>query len=134
MCNTTWSSQYIMFLLKRSVKFIISSGNFCQITTHQANRIKIRNDSTKVSAIISCFHVDITDNLPLPRRGLSLFNTSVTFEWLVFENCCIYITTIQDSTITDYLNTSSLYYTSSHSAALVFLHCHVNITHVDIYY
>ena len=132
MCNTTWSSQYIMFLLKRSVKFIISSGNFCQITTHQVNRIKIRSDSPKVSAIISCFH--ITDNLPLPRRGLSLFNTSVTLERLVFENCGVYITTIQDSTITDYLNSSSLYYTPSHSAALVFVHCHVNITYVDIYY
>ena len=123
-----------MFLLKISVKFIISSGNFCQIGTHQANRIEIRSDSPKESAIISCFHVDITDNLPFPRRGLSLFNTSVTLERLVFENCGIYLTTIQDSTITVYLNSSSLYYTSSHSAALVFVHCQVNITQVDIYY
>ena len=35
--------------------------------------------------------------------------------------------------MTDYFNSSSLYYTSSHAAALVFVHCQINITQVNIY-
>ena len=130
MCNTTWSSQYLVFLLNSSVNFTISPGNFCQVS-RQAIRVEIRSDSPTQSAIISCFH----DNIPeLPRRGLVFFNTSVTLERLIFNNCGTYLTTIKDNTIIEYLNSSSLYYTSSHAAALIFVHCQVNITQVNIYY
>ena len=133
LCNTTWSSQYLVFLLNSSVNFTISSGNFCQVT-HKISRIEIRSVSPTKSAIITCAHNDTPGVIPLPRRGIVFFNTTVILQQLVFKNCGTYLTTIQNDTITNYFNSSSLYYTPSHAAALVFVHCQVNITHVNIYY
>ena len=129
LCNTTWSSQHLVFLLNSSVNFTISPGNFCQVSS-QTIRVDIRSDSPTQSVVISCFH----DNIPeLPRRGLVFFNTSVTLERLIFKDCGTYLITIQDNIIIEYLNSSSLHYTSSHAAALVFVHCQVNITQVHMY-
>ena len=133
LCNTTWSSQYLVFLLNSSVNFTISSGNFCQVTTHQTSRVEIRSSSPTKSATISCFHNNVSLSLPKTRRGLVFFNSTVIIKQLVFKYCGTYLTTIQDATISNYLNSSSLYYTSSHAAALVFVHCQVNITQVNIY-
>ena len=134
LCNTTWSSQYLVFLLNSSVNFTISSGNFCQVTSHQTSRVEIRSNSPTKSATISCFHNDVSLSLLKPKRGLVFFNSTVTFKRLVFKNCGTYLTTIQDTVITSYLNSSSLYYTSSHAAAIIFVHCQINITQVNIYY
>ena len=130
LCNTLWSSQYLVFLLNSSVNFTISSGNFCQVS-HKTSKIKIQSDSLTESAIILCANNGIP---PKPRRGLVFFNTSVTLDRLVFYDCGTLLSTIQDATIIDYFNSSSLYYTSSHAAALVFVHCQVNISQVNIYF
>ena len=133
LCNTTWSSQYLVFLLNSSVNFI-SPGEFCQVATQQGSIIEIRSDSYTEMANITCIHNDTLQTFQRPRRGLVFFNSQVTLKHLVINNCGTYLTTIQDTTITDYLNSSSLYYTSSHAAVLVFVHCQVNITQVNIYY
>ena len=133
LCNTTWSSQYLVFLLNSSINFTISSGNFCQVT-HQISTVIIQSDSPTKSATITCLHNDTAEVTPLPRRGFLFFTSQVMLERLVFKNCGTYLTTIQNTTITDYLNSSSLYYTSSHAAALVFVHCQVNMSQVNIYY
>ena len=133
LCNTTWFSQYLVFLLNSSINFTISSGNFCQVT-HQISRIEIRSDSPTKSAIITCAHNDTGGVIPLPRRGIVFFKSTVILRQLVFMNCGTYLTTIQDTKITNYLNSSSLYYTSSHAAALVFVHCQVDMTQINIYY
>ena len=130
LCNTTWSSQYLVFLLNSSVNFTISSGNFCQVTTHQTSRIEIRSNSPIETANIRCTH---NDKPRTSRRGLVFFNSYISLKRLVFKNCGTYLNTIQDTTITDYFNSSSLYYTSSHAAALVFVHCQVNISQVNIH-
>ena len=129
LCNTTWSSQYLVFSLNSSVNFTISPGEFCQVATQQKSIIEIRSNSSTESANITCVHNDTLQH----RRGVVFFNSQVTLIHLVIKNCGTYLTTIQDSTITDYLNSSSLYYTSSHAAALVFVHCQVNITQVNVY-
>ena len=134
LCNTTWSSQYLVFSLNSSVNFTISPGEFCQVATQQRSIIEIRSDSFTESANITCVHNNTWQTFSHPRRGLLFFNSQVTLKHLVIKNCGTYLTTIQDSTITDYLNGSSLYYTSSHAAVLVFVHCQVNITQVNIYY
>ena len=130
LCNTTWSSQYLVFLLNSSVNFTISSGNFCQVTTHT---IEIRSNSSTELAAITCAHHDISETLSQSRRGFVFFNSKVTLVRLVFKNCGTYLITIQDTLITHYLNGSSLHYNSSHAATLVFVHCQVNITQVNIY-
>ena len=130
LCNTTWSSQYLVFLLNSSVNFTISSGNFCQVT---ARTIEIRSNSSTELAAITCAHHDIPEILLLKKRGFVFFDSKVTLVRLVFKNCGTYLITIQDSLITHYLNGSSLHYNSSHAATLVFVHCQVNITQVNIY-
>ena len=134
LCNTTWSSQYLVFLLNSSVNFTISPSEFCQVATQQSSIIEILSDSSTESANITCVHNDTWQTFSQPKRGLVFFNSQVTLKHLVIKNCGTYLTTIQDIAITDYLNSSSLYYTSSHAAALVFVHCQVNITHVNVYY
>ena len=134
LCNTIWSSQYLVFLLNSSVNYTISPGKFCQVATQQKSIIEIRSDSSTESANITCVHNDTWQTLSQSRRGLVFFNSQVTLKHLVIKNCGTYLTTIQDTAITDYLNSSSLYYISSHAAALVFVHCQVNITQVNVYY
>ena len=134
LCNTTWNSKYLMFSLNSSINFTLSHGIFCQVTSNQTNKIDIRSDSSTKWATITCVYNDTSEFPPQSRRGLAFFNTTVTLERLIFKDCGTYLTTIQDKTITDYLNSSSLHYTSSHAAVLVFVHCQVNITQVNIYY
>ena len=134
LCNTTWSSQYLVLLLNSSVNFTISPGKFCQVATQQRSIIEIRSDSSTESANITCVHNDTRQTFSQPRRGLVFFNSQVTLKHLVIKNCGTYLTTIQDTAITDYLNSSSLCYTSSHAATLVFVHCQVYIIEVNIYY
>ena len=134
LCNTTWSSQYLVLLLNSSVNFTISPGKFCQVATQQRSIIEIRSNSSTESANITCVHNDTWQTFSQPRRGLVFFNSQVTLKHLVIKNCGTYLTTIQDTAITDYLNSSSLYFTSSHAATLVFVHCQVDISRVNIYY
>ena len=133
LCNTTWSSQHLVFSLNSSVDFTLSHGIFCQVTSNQTNKIDIYSDSPTEWAIIKCVHNDTSEIPRQSRRGLAFFNITVTLERLIFNDCGTYLTTIQDATITDYLNSSSLYYTSFHAATLIFVHCQVNITEVNIY-
>ena len=131
LCDTTWSSQYIVLLLSSSVNFTISPGNFCQVTNCHTSKIEICSDSPTESATIICAH-HVSNSLQ-PRRGLAFLNSTVILKRLVFKNCGTYLTTIQDTVITDYLNSSSLHYTSFHAAALVFVHCQVYMTQVNMY-
>ena len=133
LCNTTWSSQYLVFLLNSSVIFTIPSGNFCQVS-YDTGRIEIRSDSYTKSAIIRCNNNNKLDAFQQPTRGLVFFNTTVILQHLVFKNCGTHLINIQNTVITDYLNSSSLHYTSFHAAALVFVHCQINISQVNIYY
>ena len=134
LCDKTWSSQQLVLSLNSSVNFTFSRGIFCQVTSNQTSKVSICSDSLTEMATITCVHSDTSDIPPQSRRGLAFFNTTVTLERLIFKDCGTYLATIQDSTMTDYLNSSSLYYTSSHAAALVFVHCQVNITQLNIYY
>ena len=110
MCNATWSSQYLVFLLNSSVNFTISSDEICQVATQQRSIIEIHSDSCIQLANITCVYNDTLQTFQRPRRGLIFFNSQVTLTQLVIKNCGTYLTTIQDSTITDYLNSSPLYF------------------------
>ena len=103
------------------------------MTSNQTSKIDIHSDSYTEWATITCVHNDTSKIHPQSRRGLAFFNTTVSLERLIFKDCGTYLTAIRDSRITHYLHSSSLHYTSSHAAALIFVHCQVNITQVNIY-
>ena len=134
LCDTTWSSKHLVLSLNSSVNFTLLRGVFCRVTSNQTSKIDIHSDSHTEWATITCVHNDSSEIHPQSRRGLAFFNTTVTLERLIFKDCGSYLTAIQDSTITHYLNSSSLHYTSSHAAALVFVHCQVIMSQVNIYY
>ena len=134
LCNTTWNSKYLMFSLNSSINFTLSHGIFCQVTSNQTNKIDIHSDSPTEWVTITCVNNDTSEFPPQSRRGLAFFNITVTLERLIFKDCGTYLTTLRDTAIVDYLNSSSLYYTSSHAAALVFVHCQVKMSQVNIYY
>ena len=133
LCNTTWSSQHLVLSLNSSVNFTLSRGIFCQVTSNQTSKIDIYSDSPTEWANITCVHNDTLEVSLLSRRGLAFFNITVTLKRLIFNDCGTYLTTIQEDIITNYLNSSSLYYTSSHAATLIFVHCQVNMSKVKIY-
>ena len=87
LCNTIWSSQYLVFLLNSSVNYTISPGEFCQVATQQKSIIEIRSDSSTESANITCVHNDTRQTFSQSRRGLVFFNSQVTLKHLVIKNC-----------------------------------------------
>ena len=125
------SIRCLLILLNSSVNFTLYPGNFCQVTTHM---IEIRSNSSTELAAITCVHDDKPGIFSQKRRGVVFANSKVTLVRLVFKNCGAYLTTIQDTVITHNLNSSSLHYTSSQAATLVFVYCQVKITQVYIYY
>ena len=107
MCNKTLSSQYLVFLLNSSVNFTISSGEICQVAAQERGIIEICSDSCTQLTNTTC---DTLQIFQCPRPGLMFFYSQVTLKHLVIKNSGTYLTTIQDSTITDYLNSSPLYF------------------------
>ena len=69
------------------------------------------------------------DDIPVPKLGLAFISSLVTLQGLTFINCGAYLNKLPDDVI-DIFNYSSLYYSSTHAAALLFLHCTVNMNEV----
>ena len=87
------------------------------------------------SATTRCVHnvYSILDILPqLANVWLSLTPLSLLKKW--YSRNVVHISLLFKTMITEYLISSFLYYTSSHAAALVFVHCQVNICQLNIYY
>ena len=102
-----WSSIYT--LLAWHGKILPVDSNVC------VRQLYICSDSPTEWPTITCVYNDTSEVFLQSRRGLAFFNTSLTLEHLIFKDCGTYLTTIQDDTITEYLNSSSLYYRSSHA-------------------
>ena len=129
-CN---SSQPFHLVLNRTY-FTLSSGSFCQLSTHHPNQlVKITTTPHINNSIIKCTYN--SSNLQLlaqGRRGLVFFNSSVIIERVTFDNCGTFLTSIPDTDTIKYLNGSCFHYSAYHSAVLVFVHCTVSMTQVNI--
>ena len=121
-CNNTYSHPTISLVLNSSVMYNITTDGFCFMNTVD---ITIRS-STNSPAVISCVH-DV--NIPVPTLGLAFINSSVTLQGVTFINCGTYLNTLPDNII-NMFNSSSLYYSSTHAAALLFIQCTVNMSEV----
>ena len=123
-CNKTYSLPTISLVLDSSVMYNITTDGFCFMSTVD---ITIRS-STNSPAVISCAH-DV--NIPVPTLGLVFINSSVTLQGVTFINCGTYLNTLPDDVI-DIFNSSSLFYSSTHAAVLLFVHCRVNVSEVEL--
>ena len=98
--------------LNNFVNFTISSGNFCQVTTYQTSRNEIYSGfiPSQISYYKMCSqcvqHIRCSSTI---GKCLAFFNSTVTLKEMVFKKCCTHLTTIQDTIITEYLISSSLY-------------------------
>ena len=120
-CNKTYSHPTISLVLNSSVMYNITTDGFCFMSTVD---ITIRS-STNSPAVISCVH-DVNISF-----GLVFINSSVTLQGVTFINCGTYLNTLPDDVI-DIFNYSSLYYSSTHAAVLLFVHCRVNVSEVEL--
>ena len=122
MCNDTYSHPTICLVLNSSVMYNITTNSFCLMSKVD---ITIRS-STNSPAVISC--ADAVE-IPSPTLGLAFINSSVTLQGVTFINCGMYLNTLPDNII-DMFNSSSLYYNSTHAAALLFIKCTVHLSEV----
>ena len=129
-CN---SSRLFLLVLNRT-HFTLSSGSFCQLSTHHPNQlVKITTTPHINNSIIKCtYNASNLQLLAQGRRGLVFFNSSVIIERVTFDNCGTFLTSIPDTDTIKYLNGSCFHYSAYHSAVLVFVHCTVSMTQVNI--
>ena len=118
-CNNTYSHPTIVLVLNSSVMYNIATDGFCFMSTVD---ITIRS-STNSPAVISCVH-DVNISF-----GLAFINSSVTLQGVTFINCGTHLKTLPGNII-NMFNSSSLYYISTHAAALLFIQCTVHISEV----
>ena len=124
LCNHKYFNEKI--LLDSSVVYSITINSFC----FGMNKVDITiRSSTNSPAVISCGSSAYYDDIPVPKLGLAFISSLVTLQGLTFINCGAYLNTLPDDVI-DIFNYSSLYYSSTHAAALLFLHCTVNMNEV----
>ena len=122
LCNNRYFNEKILLELDSTVTYNITANSFCLMS-----KVNITIwSSTNSPAVISCVH---DDHIPVPTLGLAFINSSVTLQGVTFINCGTYLNRLPDNII-NMFNSSSLYYTSTHSAALLFIQCTVNMSEV----
>ena len=121
-CNNTYSQPTISLVLNSSVMYNIATDHFCFMSTVD---ITIRSSSTNSPAVISC----VQHHIPVPTLGLAFINSSVSLQGVTFINCGTYLKTLPGNII-NMFNSSSLYYSSTHAAALLFIQCTVHMSEV----
>ena len=109
--------EHIYSFNRTSVACVVSSGN----------SVTLKSNSMTF-AVIKC------DEEAKSTQILIFFNSTVKIERIVFKHCGGNLSNIPDEHVFEYLNSSSLHYTSSHAAALVFVYCKVNMSQVAIYH
>ena len=128
LCNSR-HGDLLLELKSESDYSLNHTGAACLVNS--GNSITLKSNS-KSSAVIKCTCGD-HDEEAKTTQILAFFNSTVRIERIVFENCGTSLSNVPDDVI-EYLNSSSLYYTSSHAAALVFVHCEVSMILVHINY
>ena len=122
MCNNAYNREKLFFVLNSSVVYNITRNSFCFMSTVD---ITIRS-SINSPAIISCVH---DGHIPAPMLGLAFINSFVTLQRVTFINCGTSLKTLPDNII-NIFNSSSLHYSSTHAAALLFIQCRVHMSEV----
>ena len=122
LCNNRDFNEKILLELDSTVTYNITANSFCFVS-----KVDIAIRSSKHSpAVISCVH-DVNISF-----GLAFINSSVTLQGVTFINCGKYINKLPDDIINMMFNSSSLNYTSTHAAALLFIQCTVIMNEVTL--
>ena len=129
LCDSSVLSKELQIVLNHT-SFTLSSGSFCQLS-HQV--VKITTTPHINNSVIKCtYSTSNSQLLARGRRGLIFFNSCVIIERVTFDNCGTFLTSIPDADTIKYLNGSYFHYSAYHSAVLVFVHCTVSMTQVNI--
>ena len=121
LCHQSSSVPEVIFELNNS-NYTISSGDFCIV--NKSKNVALYS-KTSQPAVITCAQ----EHHPYLTRGLAFINATVILQGVTFSNCGTYLNTLPDN-IADILHSSTMYYTSSHAAALLFIQCTVNMREV----
>ena len=122
MCNESYVNVELVLKLNSSVTYYIQNGDFCIV---QTKKIAIRSISSD-SAVLRC-----SDDSTISTRtqGFIFISATITLQGVAFINCGTYLNRLPDNII-NMFNSSSLYYSSTHAAALLFIQCTVHMSEV----
>ena len=112
LCNQSSSVPKVIFELNNS-NYTISGGDFCIV--NKSKNVALYS-KTSQPAVITCTQ----EHHSYLTRGLAFINATVILQGVTFSNCGTYLNTLPDY-IADILHSSTMYYTSSHAAALLFI-------------
>ena len=116
-----------ILILNDSVKYVIYQQNrFCHVRAK--NSITIMSNSSNI-ADIKC--KPWNHSYPLPTSGFSFYDVSVNITNVKLSHCGAELITL-NNTLLSILNSSQLYYSSHHSATLLFVDCIVAISFANI--
>ena len=119
--NQSLSVPDVIFELNSS-NYIISSGDFCIVSKFMSVTLQSkRSKQATITCIQDKYH-------PHPTTGLAFVKSDVTFQRVTFIKCGTYL----PDNFNGFLNSSSLYYTSTHAAALLFIQCKVHMREVAL--
>ena len=112
-----------ILILNDSVKYVIYQQNrFCHVRAK--NSITIMSNSSKIAGI-QC--KPWNHSYPLPTSGFGFYDVSVNITNVELHYCGAELIALND-TLLKILNSSQLYYSSHHSASLLFVDCLVAIS------
>ena len=111
--------------------FNLKRGPLCQLSSLPGQRITITTNSGINNSTINCECGDTSNLQDQGCRGIAFVNSYVSISNIKFENCGMFLKTL-DRGIIRQINESSFQYSIYHSAVLVFIHCAVNMAHVQI--
>ena len=126
LCHRSNVCGNISIELDSSVKYSMRVGEFCLLNSYCDNSsITIHTNDNKL-AVINC-----ASGIHRPTAGIAFINLNVIIKKLRFINCGTYLNKIPRNIVNTF-NTSSLYYTSNHAAALLFVNCNLDMTEVEL--
>ena len=124
MCNYSDLNVELVLELDSSIHYCIQKHDFCIV--HSRN-MTVRSNSNN-SCIVTCPQ---DHHNPCPTMGFAFINATITLQGVTFINCGTYLNKLPDNII-NMFNSSSLYYSSTHAAALLFIQCTVNMIEVEL--
>ena len=117
-----WSAHNTTVVIDSSKRYTLPPGKFFNVWN-----ISIKIISNRGLVNIYC---DSQFGYIHSTAGISFFNSNVTIERISFKNCGANLTTLPFDLINTFNDSSLLYYTNTHAAALLFIQCTVDMTEV----
>ena len=111
-----------VILLNASIEYNITGTNSCVVNNNQSIVLKGNDAVDGNTVVITCINKNIS---------FAFVNTSITISGVTFVRCGAMLSYFENSFINS-INSSSLYFSESHSSVFIFINSNVSFTNVEI--